>query len=472
MPGSLLEAINVEIVDGVLQMCEGSIPLGASEFNHISKKVAVLYGDDTNDYTLTGTITNWEKVSWWSDNTTPAEDPEGTGYWWTGNYTSLPLNYQDPIAIVHAEGASPEGMLYFIGETSGATVDITDFLVILQGFQYIDQYTDVIDDAFKRLFFAYTGRTQNSTTWDAVRPDPRSTGGISHIFHHNDNTYAVADWPVLYFVDGVEEPSIGDKIQVDKIVGTDPTFYVARAQLVTGSWDGGDAEGWLYLYPQSDSSLDSSISVGYVSSGNINNLTTANLLGVTNAQTAPTSNVNELAHGLLWKLDTDTRVNSGWKYIDMGYSVQFDNGAIAPLSTESPVFVTDSLEVVQETGFSYMTSPATEFPLTGTFSAWAGLGNVAADDATYATTTLAIGDNSRNMVLTPAVNGLPGDAKIIGIEVAFEASVSAGSSAFINKVQLRKGTTASGDLKDVEYYSADRADNAVLATTPGTHTYR
>ena len=304
-------------------------------------------------------------------------------------------------------------------------------------------------------------------------PRVETTGAISHVFQHNDDVYAVRDFPVLYFVDGEEEPSIGDKIQVDKLTGTDPTFYVARAELIDGSWDGGDAEGWLYLYPQSDSSItdDEIGGLNFISSGAINNLTTTNQLGVTTAQTDPQSVNNTSDHGLMWKLDTSARVNTGWKYVDMGYSVQYDNGAIAPLSTESPVFVTDSLDVLQDTGYAYYDSPATEFPATGTFSAWAGLGNLAADDATYASTTVPIGDKSRNLVLTPQVDGIPGDARIIGVEVAFEATEAVGTSVFISKVQLRKGTASSLDPVGTEYYSSNRADNEPLTNALATYTY-
>ena len=468
-PGSLLEAINVELVDGVLQGINGTIILGESKFNQLSTDIAILNNDDTSEYTLTGTVTDFEKVNYYTTNYAGIE-PDGSGYWWSVFDTNAAVGYKNPIAIVQCEGASPEDAEFFVGEDSGATVDISS-LSHTKGFKYTSRYTSVSSETYNLLWEAYQRDIKNSLAWDGFRPGPPRDGDASHVFQLNDDTYAVVDFPVLYFRLGTEEPSIGDKIQVDKLSGTDPTFYVARAELVDGSWDGGDAEGWLYLYPQSDSTLAEGYDLKFASSVNINNLTTTNKLGETETQTSPATVQNIREHGLLWKLDTSGRVNTGWKYVDMGYSVQYDNGAVAPLSTESPVFVTDSLEVVQETGFSYMTSPATEFPLTGTFSAWAGLGNVAADDATYATTTLAIGDKSRNMVLTPAASGLSGDAKIIGIEVAFEASVSAGSSAVINKVQLRKATTAGLDPPGTEYYSANRGDNAVLATTPGTHTY-
>ena len=319
-PGSLSEAINVEIVVGVLLMRTGQLHMGTNEFNHISNDVFFLYGSDVADYALTGSITAYEKVSWWDDANYIGTDkaPNGTGYWWTKNVASAPTNYQDPIAITHAEGQAPTGQLLFVGEDSGAQVLVTDLGVALQGFRYIDEYTSVITDAWKTVFIDMTWRNVSSQVWDNFRPRPLGTGATSHVFQHNDNVYAVRNFRVSRFVDGVEEPSIGDKIQFD---GTnyDPTFYVARSELVTGSWDGGDAEGWLYLYPQSDSTLDFVVMSGSRESNiPINNLTTANSLGTT-PTSAPFTAVDEMYHGLLWKLDTDSRVNTGWKYVDMGY---------------------------------------------------------------------------------------------------------------------------------------------------------
>ena len=170
--GSLLDAINVELVDGVLQGINGAVALGESKFNRLITDLAILDDNDGSDglggveYNLTGTITNFEKVHYWEKSSQLGLAPQGSGYWFTINDPTDVINYQDPVALILPEGMSPEDGNYFIGQTSGAIIAITNPTTIT-GFRYVDRYTDVSSKTYSLLWAAYKGITNADDVWDA-----------------------------------------------------------------------------------------------------------------------------------------------------------------------------------------------------------------------------------------------------------------------------------------------------------------
>ena len=462
-PGTLSDCVNVEIVDDVLQNVEGGRVLGEQRFNKRPEEIYYLYGDDTSDFTMSSTFKQGEEVRWYTDDIV-AGDAAGSGILIVQTLTSVPVNYTSGLSIAFVEGTPPTGYGLVVGQSSGDTVTIHSG----PGFIIPDRYSDIIAQVVRQFNWAWYLGAVNGAGWDLFRPNPLGSGPVSHVFQLNDKTYCVRDYVKGKFIDGVEEPSIGDKITLSRGSGTDPVHRVKRAELTSGSWEAGDAVGWLYMYPASDTALDRTSTQYWLNSSaeTITNNTTGNTLGTTPVQTSPATVDTEGAHGLLWALDTDTRKNTGWRYVDTGFTVEFDGGAVAPLSTESPVFVTDALDTVQSTGFVALTSPATEYPATGTYTAWSGLANLAADDASNAQSIPALLDYTRIVELTTTTDLIPGTSKIIGIEVAFEASQTVGADVQIAKVQLRNDATGA-----TQYLSDDKGDYAALSVTPTEYTY-
>jgi hypothetical protein len=105
-----------------------------------------------------------------------------------------------------------------------------------------------------------------------------------------------------------------------------------------------------------------------------------------------------------------------------------------------------------------------EYPTTGTYSAWSNLGNL--DDTTpaaYASTTIAAVDQSRVIELQIPSGLLTDDVQILGIEVEVMCHQTVGTDVFINKVQLRNDAAGAED-----YLSANRSTRDFLNVTPGT----
>lgn len=479
--GSLAECLNMEIVDGSLRVIEGRKRLGAKclaaatyGINRSVREARIFVGTDGTDYTTTYTFNNGMngplRVEWYSGGSlTPSVQPVGHGIL---HVEHAALTGDSEMYLSSIEGELPDEFTYFKDRDSGETITISidvgfhepgapyDDLTIGQyitGFNRINRDADYID-----------------STWDGFRPSPLGNGPVSHVFALNDNTYCVKDFWGVGFYSGVEEPSIGDKISIPYTSGpaTPCTFYVAKAELTGGSWEAGDAQGWLYVYPQSDSTIVNA-NIGWDPSATITNLTTTNTLGDTVPQTSPASVITQKPHGLLWKLDTNTEINTGWKYIDAGYSVNFNGGAKAPYLSDGPIFVTDAISSMQDTGAVAFDSPATEFPTSGTYSAWSNLGNMAADDAAYASTTIAANDYSRVLTFTPTANLIPGNAKITGITVTLEAYAAAGSSIVLERVQLRNSGLTEDYINPTKHLSENKAveNNDPIDAAPEVFTF-
>jgi hypothetical protein len=469
-PGSLSQAINVELVDDVLSTIQGALEFGTIPLNSLPDEYYILYGDSTSDFTINNSPNDYDVAYWYKDDLPTNTDKRfiGTGIIREIAITGQPANFGTAFVLFNIEGESPKDHDEIWAVISGLQTCIS-INPASTGFVLPSRFeTSLNAGIVRRLNIETYLDEQSSATWDAIRPKPLGTGAISHLFQLEDVTYAVRDFLVGKFNAGEEEPSIGDKIQLDATTGVDPIYYVARADITNNNWEGGFASGWLYLYPASDSTLvDSDIDKWNAQhQRTITNLTTGNTLGTTPQQTSPVTVVNAREHGLLWKLDTDARVNTGWKYVDMGYSINFDAGQIAPLAAEAPLILTDSISAFQDTGFIPFSTPASEYPSTGTYSAWTGLGNLTTDNGVTCDTTIATSDFSRVIELQVDPDEIPGDSQIIGIEVEFEASQTVGADVYIEKVELRDFYQQSNYL-----LSSNRAEAEFLTTSPTVYTF-
>jgi hypothetical protein len=304
-------------------------------------------------------------------------------------------------------------------------------------------------------------QSQVSTSWNNFKPDPLGVQGISGVFQLNDDKYAVRDFWGGKFTAGAEEPSIGDEIEVTygSVAGTFKAL-VAGTQLTSGSWEEADAEGIVYLYPGPATTTNMTYVDNWDAGTTITNNTTGNTLGTCLAQTG---NVRQYKNkGLLWKLAA-TSYQGGWELVDTGYSLSFDGGAVAPTAELAPLVVTDQVDSIVDTGWSDFNTPRSEYPSTGTYSAWTGMANLdSPTDSTYASTTVGTEDWSRIMEL-PINTPIPGDSRILGLEVELTMHQTVGTDVEINKVQLRNSTTGA-----TYYLSANRARNETLDTVAGT----
>jgi hypothetical protein len=447
--GSLTGVRNWEVVNGAYEESQGltivgpTLSEGLDDFWHAAV--------DVSDCITTGTLVQGDLLYWYAnDGVTVAGS--GRMYYVEIGVSTLYITL-DKVA-----GISPRRATSFY-TSNGATIQYTgssDFFIYQSrlGLSWADYKGPRFLGALS------TAQREADATWDQFKPDPLGVQGISGVFQYRDSTYAVRDFFGGRFEDGAEEPSIGDEVEVD-YGSADGTFtaLVAGYELTDGSWEGGDAEGYLYLYPSSSTTLEMSYVDNWDVSTTITNNTTGNTLGSTLAD----GNRQYQNKGLLWKRDVNDR-QGGWKYVDLGYSLSFRAGKVAPKAANAPLITSDAVDSVTDTGFIDFFSPATQYPTTGTYSAWTNLGNVTSGTpGSYASTTVLANDKSRFMSLQINGSQIPGNYKVLGLEVRVTAHcTTAGSHVVINKVQLRN-ESGSG-----QYLSSNRGDRDFLTNTPGT----
>lgn len=426
--GSLREAYNVEFVNGRLESSKVAWALGAGQLNKAPTDTYYLHGVLNTDWTITGSITNntWYPVNFYADTLTPTVI--GTGY--IKYIPTAKGGFQNLYVIVGVSGQGPQDATYF------KIVETATWSLVLTGtarFYRPDGYHKGPVAGFTTLDAEYASRhggsvrsALSSNTWDAFRPAPPTNGGTSHVFQVGNYAYAVVDFVVGEFIDGTTEIPIGTHIEVVGASDT-PSFYVARQELRSGTYEDGDAYGLLYLYPQSDSTLDDSLyDVFEESQKTIRAFGGGATYCTTAPNTSPAVRPHQSSHGLLWRLDISSVLNTGWEYVDIGSSIRFNGGLIAPLSEEAPVFVTDSIPSLQETTLT----------VTGSVAQHGGAGldswvNGAPYDITFS--------NGTSKFLELTVPGtIPADATITGLTVNITAKQTAGSAGdvYFKKVQL------------------------------------
>ena len=312
-----------------------------------------------------------------------------------------------------------------------------------------DEYTS---DRF--LGALTTTQRELSSTWDAFVPDPLGVSGISGVFQFQDAVYAVRDFFGGRFESGVSEPIIGNLVEVDNTAATG-TFsaLVAGYELWSGSFEAGTAAGVIWLYPDADTTLDMSLVDNW---GNATVIEDVTGTPVTLAYTMALGEEQASNKGLLWKHEIGT---TGWKIVDMGYSLSFDRGAVAPLATLAPLVTTDSIPSIIETGYVHTdVGGFTTYPGTGTYSAWVNQANLFVD-ASDCTSDVLADDFSDVLDFAVDSGSLAGEGRVLGVEIKVRCHTDASTDVRICKVQLRNDAT--GEV----YLSDNRAGDTTVPST-------
>lgn len=454
--GSLSNVRNFEVVDDAYEESQGltivgpTLDDGLRRFWHLDLP--------SGDTTIAGTWNKGDFLYWYG--------PDGVTEAGSARIYYVDMSGTNRILTIdRVNGRTPRRATEFY-TTSGATLSVSGNSAQNDVFIFQDRLNLTWDELEGPKFLGslLAAQSEMSSTWDAFKPDPLGVSGISGVFQLNDSVYAVRDFFGGRFVGGQNEPAIGDTISVNNggISGTF-TAKVAGYELTGGSWEENDAVGYLYLYPSSGTSLDMDEADNWTGSTTITNSTQANTLATTVAGGVR----NYQNKGLLWKKDKD-ELQGGWKYIDMGHSVAFDSGAIAPVAEEAPLIVTDSLDSVLDTGDIDCASPATEYPSSGAYSAWTGLSNLqAGSPGSYAGTTITASGLSRVLELnmkSGASNVIDGDARILGIEVTVKVHQTAGTDAYFNKAIIRNDATGVEQYLSVNYAGGQSLDTSTATT--------
>jgi hypothetical protein len=454
--GTLSNVRNFEVVDDTYEESQGLTIVGPSLDDGLTR---FWHADlPSGDTTIAGTWSKGDFIYWYG--------PDGVSEAGSARIYYVDMSGSNRILTIDKiTGRVPRRSTKFY-TSSGATLEVTGNSAQDDVFIYQANLNISWDDyeGPKFLGSLLTAQAETSTTWDAIKPDPLGVGGISGLFQLNDSVYAVRDFFGGRFVSGQNEPAIGDAISVNNgaVLGTF-TARVAGYELTSGSWEENDAAGYLYLYPDSGTSLDMDESDNWADSTTVTNTTQSNTLATTVATGARTYQNK----GLIWKKDKDS-LQGGWKYIDMGHSVAFDSGLVAPNAEQAPLIKTDSLESVLDTGSLDCNSPATEYPSTGTYSSWTGLSNLqAGSPSTYASTTIQTEDYSRVLELNLKDGGsdvLDGDARILGIEITVKAHQTVGTDAYFNQVVIRNDASGAEQYLSTNYGGSQFLDTSTSTT--------
>lgn len=457
--GSLTDCRNFEVVDGAYEESQGLTLVGPA----LDEGLHGFWHADlpAGDTSIAGTWLVGDALYWYGED----------GFDTSG---SARIYYVDMsgsnriLTIDKVSGRLPRRANSFY-TSSGATLEVLGASATGNVFEQARDLDLTWEEYEGPLFLGslVASQAEKSTTWGAIKPDPLGVGAISGVFQANDHVYAARDFFGGLFVSGAEEPSIGDLISVD-YAGAAGTFTarVACVELTGGSWEAGTAVGRVHLYPTSGTSLDMSVVDNWQGSTTISNVTTGNTMGVTVASGV----ANSSNKGLLWKKAATAR-QGGWSLVDMGYSLAFAKGVKAPVAQNKPLFVTDAVASSADTGSLNLSSPATEYPTSGTYSSWSGLSNLqAGSPGSYAATTIGTADYSRvieanvRATANPIVQGV---VKIIGLEVTLKAHQTVGNDVYIDKVQLRNDRTGAA-----KFLSTNKGGNQKLDTdTAATYTY-
>ena len=295
-----------------------------------------------------------------------------------------------------------------------------------------------------------------NTTWPHFKPGIPGVGPITGGFQFNDNVYAVKDYYCVYFQNGENEPNIGDTVSI----GFD-TFMIADYEITAGYFEAGNAIGYLYFRPADGTTHDkASWVITAATGGDIDNVTQSNKIA--EVFTGVGFEDSWRKKGLLWKAERE-----GWKHIDTGYSLRFQNGTNPPNARVTPLYLSESVGAVQNTGWVQASNVAQSG--SASFATWSDLANIYADDGAYVTATLAAGQESKviEVLFSDVVNAAFTD--ILGIEVRIEAGASANNAVRPNLVALiDNGGT---DLGPFQFKSLNLGSNEYLTTVDTNYQY-
>jgi hypothetical protein len=442
-PGTLQDCLNYEVVSrgytrsqGLL-LYHGTYDAAIENFWYVGDTDAASTVSGLGAFTLGGAV-SWEGGS-------------GTCIYWNIDGT----NSYKALGIVDVDGESPDTALSFTDDTTGTEFTITRVPTTLEDATYPHDSSAIAGNVTDYLAFINSANTaiaaQTTSTWPNFKPRPAGTGAITGGFQFQDYVYAARDYMGAGFKEGEFPPAMGDYITIGGWSGK-----VAQVELQAGSWEAGDAAGVIFFEPHDGGSNDGDSFAALYTGLGINNLTQLNIAGLMDTD----RNSNK---GQLWKA-----LVGGWNWVDLGYGIRYKDGENAPSAQVAPLFLPSIAGVtsaVQDTGF-VLVSAAEAVGDTGTYSAFNNLGNLYADDAAYADTTISASGLSQLIECNPVDYVDATNTEIIGVEVEFEAKQTVGTDAYIKSLRLVNDATGA-----VQYQSDDLADDTMLTTSPVVYTF-
>lgn len=507
-PGSLQDCLNYESSDtgytrsqGLL-FFDGTYDSAVEDMWYIGAQLSPRVDAIMPDPTLSFTV---------GDRATWGEGNSGVVVYWNIQYGTY--DYVE-LGIAEVIGVEPQPGDTIVDGSSGAQLQLQSGMAYpattLEGAVHPGTGVQLANTISKYL--AYINGTVNTSV--AGQPyvpgslyfhgklpgEGAATGGFQYL----DTVYGVRDYYAIGFDNGDTEIFPTDVISVYTPSGP-IVAEVALCVQESGDWSEGNAAGYIVFKPQLTASTAWDVSTpgtyyagDTVSHGGIEylcllthasastnepgegvNWTTywgindikyvadvvdlAQILDpATGDQWALVNTANKKSKGALWKA-----TKYGWQAFDTGYTITYDTGTTAPVCATVPMFLTDVVSdgYVQTAGYL---APDNAFEVgTAPLNSWTGVGNIAADDATYATASVGVGDKTTYLFAQISADAVPdADAKVVGIQVKINAKANAASAVKIKTVQLVDSSTGAS-----QYLSADLGDNAELTATDADYIY-
>lgn len=303
-------------------------------------------------------------------------------------------------------------------------------------------------------------------------------GGITGGFQFQDSVYGVRDFYGIGFDNGADEIAVGNSIVIN--VSSESSLVRGTcAEIIStaGAWTSGNAEGSIVIAPQHTASsawvtstayalhdLVSSDGIEYVCKqahtsaasdepgtgaswttywdvndiANFDNAVTGDdiMLAGSSSLVAETNTDNNQNKGGLWKATVN-----GWQAIDTGYSIYYEEGENAPSVRDAPLFVSNMLSVVKNSGEIGGTS-ASEVGA-APFQSWSNTSNVLASDNSRATVTLGSGQASNYIDVVVPTTAVPATGvRVIGVKINIEARQTGTGTPEDVLVALRNDATS------------------------------
>lgn len=447
--GSLYDCMNYEVGSVGYERSQGLLLYGGT-YDSPVRDVWYVADVDAN-VTLTGAFRVGATVTWTGGSGTLVKFTNAGG--------------KRELFLVDVLGTKPNNTGTTVYSSEGETftltgtrrgqrlLDATDPLTTNDLAGTVTDYLNEINSIMEELASA------SSTTWPHIKPLIPGVGKITGGFQFMDSVYAVRDFFSVRFKGAQNKPNIGDEIQIGSFVGT-----VAGIDLAGNSWERYDpldlvasGIGFLYLKPKSGDTLSTATYNTEVVDGvDIDNNTQGNTVAVVDGtSTFPL----QRQQGLLWKAES-----KGWKLVDTGYSVRFQDGEQVPNAQINPLYNADNVASLLDTGWLTTNSVVASFS-DGPFIAWVNQNNAATEDGTFATCTLLSGERSGILdVRNDLTDAIPASASaILGIEVRVKCQASANNAIRIDRLYV--ADQGGGALTTFNFQSLQLTKNEHITTT-------
>lgn len=456
-PGTLQDCLNYEVVDRGytrgqgLMLYNGSYGSSVEDMWYIADTTAngVSYSLSVPGSQPLGITATWEGGS-------------GKLVYWHVNYDADPAEEFAAIGITDVDGIPPTAAGLTITTTNDswtpATFTSPRAAQKLADATYPNSGELVASSQSEYLDFINAANTaitsQTASSWTrGYKPNPPGTGAITGGFQFNDRVYVARDYFGIGFYDGVLEPSIDARLNVNGDV-----CRIAKISLEEGSWANGTAAGVFYLQPDSTTVLTEADIAAIPEAYQID-------LYPATTQVAKYTSSRNKNKGQLWKSS-----EGGWLHVDLGWSTFFENGTNEPNSIFGPLFVTDLADdpdvtnKIQASAYTPVTSASEngDTPLV----TWTNLSEIYAEDGTCAYAALPANGGKSYEIDTNFLSLPVTASKITGVEVQVKCRQTTGTSE-VQLTKLRLINTTTGAV----FESDDKAYDTPLTTSLATYTF-